>query len=534
MKRILLLIKLVLLFAFASGQMIKQNTEFTKIAMFTGKPIVKDTCFIVTSGGDTIWEEIRNDSAIFRTNAGNWGFYPPLPGGGGVVHGDTNTVAFFDSSATLTSDSNLFLITQGADPTLTFMTDSFNGNIVTHTLRLYNHHNAFADIICDTLITVPYYPFSLPNNNPQDFRLLQSHDNGSSSWETINNVAWGLTGNTGTNPATNFIGTTDTSRLSFRVNNRGVAEFTDYNMYLNGGDILISDGGNSVVDINQQTISITESGVYLALETNSLTKAGAFSINVDSLSIINGTQSTGKVLTSDANGLASWQTPNGVGITTTRSILYFGEDSALHANDSLTFADDGSLYASSTVTAGVYIAAPTLIAWGTGGFTSGEIDILGLGSQGFYNKIHGRILKTVADIDLYLPDTIGTPNSILTNDGTGYLNWQNPDSLLPYYKYVAVIVQNDTTQPITVTVLENTLGNIAWSNSPGNTLIGNLNNAFTIGKTFFLMQQVEIISTGLTLATIPAGLNDIEIVQYDSSVNAIAGFSFNIEIRVYK
>lgn len=53
-------------------------------------------------------------------------------------------------------------------------------------------------------------------------RVLVSDANGTAGWQTLNTAitnAWGLTGNAGSNPATNFVGTTDAQPVRFRTNN---------------------------------------------------------------------------------------------------------------------------------------------------------------------------------------------------------------------------------------------------------------------------------------------------------------------------
>ncbi|MBK8339430.1 MAG: hypothetical protein IPK99_05210 [Flavobacteriales bacterium] len=49
-------------------------------------------------------------------------------------------------------------------------------------------------------------------------RVLTSDANGVASWQAPAGSGWGLLGNAGTNPATNFVGTTDAQALRFRVN----------------------------------------------------------------------------------------------------------------------------------------------------------------------------------------------------------------------------------------------------------------------------------------------------------------------------
>ena len=49
--------------------------------------------------------------------------------------------------------------------------------------------------------------------------LAPQWQNGSTLGSTLNNVSWSLLGNSGTNPNTNFLGTTDNKSLRFRTNN---------------------------------------------------------------------------------------------------------------------------------------------------------------------------------------------------------------------------------------------------------------------------------------------------------------------------
>ncbi|MFN3969361.1 tail fiber domain-containing protein [Flavobacterium sp.] len=54
------------------------------------------------------------------------------------------------------------------------------------------------------------------DGNQASGRVLTSDVNGTATWQNASANAWGLTGNTGTNSATNFIGTTDNTDLVFR------------------------------------------------------------------------------------------------------------------------------------------------------------------------------------------------------------------------------------------------------------------------------------------------------------------------------
>jgi hypothetical protein len=50
-------------------------------------------------------------------------------------------------------------------------------------------------------------------------RVLTSDASGNATWQVASGAGWGLTGNAGTNPSTNFLGTTDAQPLVFRANN---------------------------------------------------------------------------------------------------------------------------------------------------------------------------------------------------------------------------------------------------------------------------------------------------------------------------
>jgi len=85
--------------------------------------------------------------------------------------------------------------------------------------------------------------------------------------------AWLLNGNAGTSPATNFLGTTDPSALVMKTNNQE--------------RLRVSAFGNVGIGTNSPAAKLDVVG---------------------SVKITDGTEGSGKVLTSDASGNASWQT----------------------------------------------------------------------------------------------------------------------------------------------------------------------------------------------------------------------------------
>ena len=104
--------------------------------------------------------------------------------------------------------------------------------------------------------------------------------------------------------------------------------------------------------------------------------------------------------------------------------------------------------------------------------------------------------------------------------------------LLNYKSYVALITQSGTAAP-TVTILENTIGDIVWSFQSNGEYFGTLTGAFPSGKVITLSNQIKTLET-ITIQR--KNDNDIAI----NTFNALTGAGINgtlvnasIEIRVY-
>jgi len=118
--------------------------------------------------------------------------------------------------------------------------------------------------------------------------------NDGTQWVKIGSAAaisaWGQYGNTGTTPTANWIGTNDVADFVTKTNGAERLRVTSGGKLLVGTATSLTGGANALVQINNGT-------------TN-----GA-------LQIVDGTQGAGKVLTSDANGLATWTDGSGLAWT---------------------------------------------------------------------------------------------------------------------------------------------------------------------------------------------------------------------------
>lgn len=182
-------------------------------------------------------------------------------------------------------------------------------------------------------------------------------------------TGWGLTGNAGTTPGTNFIGTTDgqdfvikrngLEGLRFKENystlfqpglgnvvtgfgsismggnnsasgvySMGVGvlnKVKNYGGFVVGvandsagvGSLTIMDPLNRIFQIGNGTANNARSNAMTVLHNGSIgfgTVSPNATVDISgSFRLANGTQGSGKILTSDASGLASWQTPSGGG-----------------------------------------------------------------------------------------------------------------------------------------------------------------------------------------------------------------------------
>ncbi|MCH2196552.1 tail fiber domain-containing protein [Kordia sp.] len=83
--------------------------------------------------------------------------------------------------------------------------------------------------------------YSFPNSDGIANQVLRTDGSGTVTWETLSSSNdWSVTGNSGTNPTTNFIGTTDANDLAIRTNNTEKVRITTK------GQIEISNTGSSV------------------------------------------------------------------------------------------------------------------------------------------------------------------------------------------------------------------------------------------------------------------------------------------------
>lgn len=283
-----------------------------------------------------------------------------------------------------------------------------------HLSSSYNNGTTFYPVIIDSTL-------QLSGLGGSGSVIVTADNSGLLGKASLNNLAWGLTGNAGTNPATNFIGTTDTMPLVTKTNaiermrvtgsgnvGIGVASSaidsnkltvigsffdsvpTTYGFakvhiggkFEEGSEGIVATNGYSLLGLLYDTLLPNKTNWHYSLgnefskvEGDSLKSSGlagegevrlktpnntwifdedamyatngmgtiGYSTNsvggvyTNGLKLTDGTQGAGKVLTSDTDGLASWQT---LALTDTAT-LNFGSISA-NGHETLTITVTGA------------------------------------------------------------------------------------------------------------------------------------------------------------------------------------------------
>ena len=197
--------------------------------------------------------------------------------------------------------------------------------------------------------------------------VLTSDAAGRASWKAPAASAWSLTGNSAV--STDFLGTTNNIPLIFRVNNTQFSRFHSSGGLAIGvgasandtngiavGTSASASGQNSTAIGYQSTTSQANAIVLGSTNTNSKIGIGTNAPDerlhvAGSVKIVDGTQANNYVLTSDANGKASWKAPAAATVTTAFGELYRNSNLTL-ASGAVNFGTNGATSSNITLNNG--------------------------------------------------------------------------------------------------------------------------------------------------------------------------------------
>ncbi len=301
---------------------------------------------------------------------------------------------------------------------------------------------------------------------------------------------WQLLGNTGTNPAINYLGTADAQPLRLATSG---TERIRINASATEVGIGMTAGANNTLDITNTTtagkgINVTANslttGTILNLSGTSLTSGSAIVVNagtttgtVMDITANNLTTGSGLEVSSTSTGLTSTNCLGNFSLTgnsagNTGTVLKVNNSGALNTGSAMVIDnsgigssfrvnDDGT----STDASPFIVDAAGNVGIGTETASSkvevknGNITLSNSGTAGelqFQGTSTGKTkikagAQGATDIPWVLPPTQGAAATLLTNDGNGNLAWGNLNSLGAATFQLSQGINYETSQTITST-----------------------------------------------------------------------------------
>ncbi len=172
------------------------------------------------------------------------------------------------------ASDRLFVVGNGTSPSVYDKSDALiiykNGNTDLFGNLSINNSSDIANTFSTSSGQAVDISYNLPTTQGATNSYLKNDASGSLSWVTIAgaNPAWELTGNSGTNPATNFIGTTDAQDLSIRTSSaERIRIAADGNINIYGNTALIRSGGTA----NELRLNTSDNSYYTAFKSGTQT-----------------------------------------------------------------------------------------------------------------------------------------------------------------------------------------------------------------------------------------------------------------------
>ncbi len=218
------------------------------------------------------------------------------------------------------------------------------------------------------------------------------YDGGAWTAVTPKAKGWSLTGNTGTSPATNFIGTTDAQPMVFKVNNQkaGYLDYINANTSL-GYQALNSSTGYANTATGYQSLLSNTTG-------NNNTATGIFALHYNSIGVYN-TATGSNALGNNTNGTNN--TANGYRALVTNTTGYYNTATGAYALENNidgigNTANGISALRSNTNGSNNTAAGANTLFYNTIGYSN-----VAIGSNALFNNITGHNLVAIGDSALY-------------------------------------------------------------------------------------------------------------------------------------
>lgn len=251
--------------------------------------------------------------------------------------------------------------------------------------------------------------YTLPDNVGTANDVLTNDGTGTLSWATVSSLAnaWGLLGNSGTNPVTNYIGTSDANDLSFRTNGILKARLTQKGQLeiLNTGNSTFigeSAGANDDLAFRENTFIGHQAG-ELTTSGNWNTAVGTAALNVN----VTGANNTaiGRVALSYSTG--SNNTATGT------YALFWGTSGSGNTGT--------GAFAGQTITTG---ANNTFLGYNADATVNNLTNATAIGANSVVSQSNSLVLGNAANVGI---GTSSPTEKLHVTGGQIYSNWASPN-----------------------------------------------------------------------------------------------------------
>ncbi len=364
-----------------------------------------------------------------------------------TVVGRYNTTYTPLSTTAWETADRLFVVGNGTSPSEFEKSDALivykNGNMDLFGNFSINNSSDFSNTFITPASQAVDISYNLPTTQGAVNTYLKNDGSGNLNWATIGgaNPAWELTGNSGTNPTTNFIGTSDAADLSIKTSNLERIRIAA------AGNVNIK--GNTKITGN---LSISNSTDFTNIFSTSPSQAVNISYNLPA-----NQGATNSYLKNDGSGNLSWGTIGGANPAWELT----GNSGTNPATNFIGTSDAADLSLRTSATERIRIAAAGNIGFNEAtpsqpltikgnvllepnGATASQLRFAVPSDTSKYTAFMAKTQKANADQLVYtLPDSQAVaPLSVLGNDGTGNLSWTTMEKLAGY---MHVPVYNVTT-----------------------------------------------------------------------------------------
>jgi hypothetical protein len=361
-------------------------------------------------------------------------------------------------------------------------------------------------------------------------------------WQTISSSAntWSLSGNSGTSPATNFIGTTDNKSLLVKVNNQKAGYI---GVETNDGNIFWGyQSGNSNIGFSNVAIGIKalynniSSYNLIAIGDSALfsNTTGLYNTAIGSKSLFSNTSgysNTGTgMLTLNTNSTGYCNTASGVGALSNNTSGYFNVASGFQALTSNETGYGNTAYGTQTLIHSItanYNAAngfQSLLSNTTGfnntanGYralfanTTGAYNTAN-GSESLYNNSTGDNNTAIGGVALYTNSTggynVANGNQALYSNTTGSINTASGYAALSSNTsgayntaYGSFSLQNNTTGNLNSGLGYLTMtGNLSNATAIGARAQVDCNNCLVLGSVYDVNGATSNVNVGIGITT---------------------------------